>query len=385
MKFLFVIDNLSTGGAQRQMVNLAVGLTNRGHQIHVFCYSPGDKLAQPLHDAKIPIDFYEKHSRYPFDAIFALRKLIQAQSCDLILSYLRTPNFLALVSSKLTGNSQTPVVISERFCDLTQYMTWTERIIRQSYRFANHLVVNSFHQQANFIHKYSWLQNRISTIYNGYDLQVFVPPNSEPQNQVLRILAIASVSPYKNGLCLIEALKILRHKYRLCPEVSWIGERVLRGDRLNYLNAMEQAIKSYGLETQWHWLDQRSDIVEQLHQHDCLVHPSYGEGLPNVVCEALACARPVIVSDILDHPKLVQHGISGYLFDWRNPDDLANKIILFCGLSLEQRRKMGQHGREFAEEYLGLDRFIEEYERLCQNLLKGHKSKWFFLSGLLKP
>ena len=41
MKLLFVIDNLSTGGAQRQMVNLGVGLHQLGHQIDFFCYAPG--------------------------------------------------------------------------------------------------------------------------------------------------------------------------------------------------------------------------------------------------------------------------------------------------------------------------------------------------------
>ena len=76
------------------------------------------------------------------------------------------------------------------------------------------------------------------------------------------------------------------------------------GEGLAHLNEINQAIQNYGLTQQWQWLNQRSDIVHQLHKHDVLVHPSYIEGLPNAVCEALACARPVIVSDIPEHSTL---------------------------------------------------------------------------------
>ena len=95
-----------------------------------------------------------------------------------------------------------------------------------------------------------------------------------------------------------------------------------------------------------------------------LVHPSFGEGLPNVVCEALACARPVIVSDLLDHRYLVEHGKNGFLFDHEDPSDLAEKIHMFSKLSLDERKKMGLQGRKFAEENLSLDRFTDDYEHL---------------------
>ena len=371
VKLLFVIDNLSTGGAQRQMVNLALGLRQRGHEIDFFCYALGDLLAQPLQAAGIPVRRHLKHGRYSPGVILALRNLIAGEPYDLVLSFLSTPNFYALLTGRLLAARRIPVIVSERFCDLSQRSSLTEFLVRQFYRFATHVVVNSHHQRVSLARRYPWLQDRLSTIYNGYDLRAFVPPLSEPNNSPLKILTIASVSPYKNGLCLVEALSILRQQYNLLPCVTWIGQRVMCGERLKYLNQMEQRIAEYGLAQQWQWLDQRSDIVSQLHRHDALVHPSYGEGLPNVVCEALACARPVIVSNTLDHPRLVQNGSSGYLFNWRDPSDLARKIVLFNNLSTEERTQVGQHGRAFAEEHLSLDRFVDEYERLFRLLLHG--------------
>lgn len=368
-KFLFVIDNLSTGGAQRQLVNLALGLTQRGYRVEFFCYALGDMLAQPLHEAGISVHWHSKRSRYSPGVILALRNLIEGGQYNLVLSYLTTPSFYAIVAGRLLRRRRTPVVVSERFCDLPEGVGLIERSVRQLYRFASLVVVNSHHQRMNLAHKYPRLQSRLSTVYNGYDLQIFIPPISEPDNRPLRILTIASVSPYKNGLCLVEALNILHQRYSLSPCVTWIGQQVMAGERLKYLRQMEHSIREYGLEMQWQWLGQRFDIVHQLHGHDVLVHPSYGEGLPNVVCEALACARPVIVSDTLDHPKLVQHGESGYLFNWREPSDLAEKIKMLSDLAPEERREMGHSGRRFAESHLSLDQFVDEYERLFSDLM----------------
>lgn len=366
-KLLFVIDNLSTGGAQRQMVNLAVGLQKCGYQVEFFCYADGDLLAGPLYQAGIPVRWHIKTSRYSFDVILALRKLIRENHYDLALSFLTTPNFYTIIGARMAGRNL-PVVVSERFCDLPGRVSRSERLAREVYRFANHVSVNSHHQCENLAAKYPYLKNRLSTIYNGYDLDTFIPPAQEPLNNPLKIVTIASVSPYKNGLCLIEALHLLKEKYALAPTVDWIGQRVRMGERLEYLNLMEQKIAEYGLGEQWQWLDQRSDIVDQLQQHDLLVHPSFGEGLPNVVCEALSCGRPIVVSNVLDHARLVQDNVSGYLFNVQEPAELAEKIYRFSNLTAEERRSMGQNGRKFAEENLSLARFVNDYDQLFQEL-----------------
>jgi len=368
-KYLCVIDNLSTGGAQRQLVNLAVGMKKRGSAVEVFCYSPGDLLAQPLYEMGIPIYWQIKRSRFSLDIITALQRIIKKGQFDLIISFLSTPNFYTILSGKFLGKRKIPIVVSERFCDLPNKITVLDRLPRFLYPLADHIVFNSHHQRLNFENKYSWLKGHITTIYNGYDLQIFAPASSRSNDQSLKILTIASVSRYKNGLCLVEALNILRQQYDLMPVVTWIGQKVMVGDRLAYLREMEEKIHAYHLEAQWHWLDQRTDIVTQLQQHDVLVHPSYGEGLPNVVCEALACGRPVIVSNTLDHPRLVQDGHSGYLFNWKDPGDLAEKIKIFSDLPTEKRLKMGENGRKYAEQNLSLDRYVDEYEHLFLDIL----------------
>lgn len=371
MRFLFVIDCLGSGGAQRQMVNLALGLAQCGHDIEFFVYYPEkDHFAHLLKNVGIQIHSSQKTGKFSISVILALRELIRHGHFDLVLSFLTTPNFYTL----LAGCSlirHPPLIVSERFYDIDNRIPWKERITRSLYRFASRIIVNSHHQRANLAQKYPFMRSKLLTIYNGYDLALFAPeqPSKIVFSSNLRLLVIASISPYKNGLCLVRALNILRQSYGVFPTVSWVGEQVMFGERLSYRQKMDREIAEYGLSAQWRWLGQRTDIVELLHHHDLLVHPSYGEGLPNVVCEALACGRPVIVSDTLDHPRLVQNGVTGFLFDWRSPEDLARVINLFNQLSVGARALMGQRARNFTESQLSMSRYVDDYETLFKSLL----------------
>jgi glycosyltransferase involved in cell wall biosynthesis len=371
MHLLFVIDCLGSGGAQRQLVNLALGLINRGHSVEFFVYHPHkDHFLPQLKENRIAIHAFKKSRRYSLSVIKALHSLIKHESYDLILSFLPTPNFYTVVAG-LTVRSHPPLIVSERSSDIGKKIYFTDKVARNLYRFASHVVVNSHHQREHLIRKYPFLEKKSSTIYNGYDLNWFSPQKntSFAPYQKLSLLVIGNISPGKNGLCLVRALKILHDSFKLSPVVSWVGDLMVSGARLQYKEKMENEIREYGLMDQWHWLGQRADIVKLLNHHDVLIHPSYIEGLPNVVCEALACGRPVIVSDVLDHQRLVQDGITGFLFDWRNPADLAEKIYQFATLSEKTKIEMGCHAREFARRNLSLERYVQEFETLMENCL----------------
>ena len=87
-------------------------------------------------------------------------------------------------------------------------------------------------------------------------------------------------------------------------------------------------------------------LIEQYQQADCYLNLSGYEGLPNTVLEAMACALPVIASDIPPHRRLVKHQVTGYLVDLERPKDFINQLIK---LATDRRRGrvMGEAGREF--------------------------------------
>jgi glycosyltransferase involved in cell wall biosynthesis len=110
-------------------------------------------------------------------------------------------------------------------------------------------------------------------------------------------------------------------------------------------------------------------MVDLYNAHDALIHPSMLEGLPNVICEAMACARPVLAGNVCDHAILVEDGTRGFLFDPYKPEDIAAKIHQFKLLTPSQRAGLGQHGLEYARRELSMDAYVEAYLQLFRDLL----------------
>lgn len=79
---------------------------------------------------------------------------------------------------------------------------------------------------------------------------------------------------------------------------------------------------------------------------DCIVLPSYHEGMSNVLLEAAATGRPVITSDIPGCREAVEDGKTGYLCVAHDAEDLYCRMKQFMQLTHLQRMQMGQHGRE---------------------------------------
>jgi GalNAc-alpha-(1->4)-GalNAc-alpha-(1->3)-diNAcBac-PP-undecaprenol alpha-1,4-N-acetyl-D-galactosaminyltransferase len=96
MNILFVIDNLNSGGAQRQMVTLVLGLSERDHKADMFIYHPeGDYYKKVLIDAGTTFIEYQKKRPYDFHIPIILERQFKYGGYNVVLSFLRTPNIYA--------------------------------------------------------------------------------------------------------------------------------------------------------------------------------------------------------------------------------------------------------------------------------------------------
>ena len=86
-------------------------------------------------------------------------------------------------------------------------------------------------------------------------------------------------------------------------------------------------------------------ILDHYQISSALILPSIYEGFPNVVCEALACGLPVLISDVCDNHLFVDRN-NGYLFDPNDPTDIANKIISFIKLESNKKNEMSINSRK---------------------------------------
>ena len=360
MKILCLIDSLGSGGAQKQMVTLAKGLIVNGHEVHLFTYMPPDFFKEEIKDYPINHIHILKKGKIGFNIIFKLMGIARVNKYDIILSFLHTPNFYNILS-KLVTSKQTKHITSERSKTIFKGISYQKQKI--THLFSDHLICNSFHECNNWWLHMPAFKKKSTVIYNGLDLGKYYPLN-ESNKRRNRILIIGTVGPAKNGICIIEALKILTGDYPALS-ISWFGRHDGHLKAFSdYSELMNDLLKKYSLEKKWNWQNITDEIHKEMHSHDVLVLASTTEGFPNVVCEAMAAGLPVIISKGLDHELVVQEGENGYLFDPLNPSELAEKIRRFYSLDGKAINEMRINARVTAEKFFDDKEMIKNYETL---------------------
>ena len=182
------------------------------------------------------------------------------------------------------------------------------------------------------------LWDRIKVVHCGVEAARFAGPQPPPERG-LELVAIGRFVEQKGQMVLIPALERLRAAH---PEVHLrlIGDGPLRG-------ALQEAVRAARLEmnvTFTGWLDEAA-IRTALDGAHALVMPSFAEGLPMVVMEAMAAARPVIATHIAGTPELVQDGVTGWLVPAGDADALADALAELARMPAGARAEMGRAGR----------------------------------------
>ena len=119
------------------------------------------------------------------------------------------------------------------------------------------------------------------------------------------------------------------------------------------------------------YLGRTDDVRAFLKQSDCVVLPSYREGVPRTLLEAAAMARPVITTDAPGCRDTVMDGQSGFLCRPADASDLAEKLLRFIALTPEARHAMGQQGRAFIEQNFDERLVISRYLKVVGDLAAG--------------
>ena len=369
MKLLLIIDHFGPGGAQRQIVELACGMKRRGHDVEMFVYFPQHDFFRPLLDEQsIVVNEYVKGSGFSFGVIARLARLLRGGRFDLAVSYLSTANIYAELAKLIAAGSK--LVVSERTSHHDDKAPLRDFLRRALHVLADKVVANS-RTHCEWLQRKWWLRNKAVYIYNGLNLQNFLPAKTMlPQTPGLRLLGIGRIGPEKNILNLIAALAQLPADCIDSLQVSWAGLRDDSESGRAYYLRIEQLLQGLPqIRSRWHWLGVQSDVAELLRRHDALIHPSFYEGLSNAVCEALACGVPVLASRVCDHPLLVAEGQRGYLFEPDAPPSIAQAIVKFASLNAAQRLEFSRNARSYAEANLGVEKMILAYEGLFAQLL----------------
>lgn len=371
MRITCVIDSLVSGGAQRQMAMLATLLKARGHIVRLLTYYPHDFYRPLLDESGISVEYVPHRTK--LGRVWAMRKAIRASRPQVVIAYLQTPSILAELAG-LPRRDYT-VIVSERSLDHSLRSNFRRAVSFFLHRLADAIVTNSHAQETSIQKAAPRLSDRVTTILNCVDLDWLRPGALDDADHkgVLRILCMGRFETAKNYQKLAEAVeRVNRWHPEINVEVDVYGYNYFVDGKPSALSGeflkLQDVLKRSSVGARFHLHDPVQDVAALYQQADVLCLASLWEGCPNVVCEAMACGKPVLASRVGDNPILVEDGVNGFLFDPMRPDDIASAICRFSRLSRQERTAMGNAGRQRAEQLLSPERFIGQYEQLMEAL-----------------
>lgn len=179
---------------------------------------------------------------------------------------------------------------------------------------------------------------------SGIDYKKFSPRYiTIEQNNPFLFLFIGRLIKDKGIFEFIEAASIIKRKYE---DVSFRVIGPFWSQNLKSNTVSRSDLQGWIEEGVIEYQGEKKDIRSDLALADCVVLPSYREGMSNILLEAAAMEKPVITSNTTGCREIVEDSVTGYLCRVKDADDLARQMEKMLSLSNEQRKVMGEKGRE---------------------------------------
>ena len=294
----------------------------------------------------------------------AYRKLIKQEKPDVVITYTIKPNIYGGFASRMAGIPHVATITglgstferggmllkvvvamykaSLKKCGCLFFQNAENREIFESHgiRARKHVTING--SGVN-------LEKHIFEEYPGH------------QDDIVRFLYVGRLMKEKGSEELLYTAKKLHEKYKDKVSFTAIGY-----SEEGFEEVVQEAVKAGYFKT----IPYQKDVHPYFKEADCIVHPSYHEGMSNVLMEAAATGRPAVTTDISGCREIIEKDVSGFLCEPRNKESLCQAVDRFAALSLEQRKAMGQAARRVAEQKFDRRSIILTYVNEIKELLR---------------
>ena len=189
----------------------------------------------------------------------------------------------------------------------------------------------------------------------GVDLDQFAPvplPAGDAPVFILigRLLWDKGVREY------VEAARVVRARY---PDARFQLLGPLGVDNPSAISRAD--VDAWVSEGVVEYLGEAHDVRPHIAAADCVVLPSYREGVPRTLMEASAMGRPIVATDVPGCREVVDDGVTGLLCEVRNASSLAGKLERMLTMDAQQRAAMGLKGREKVAREFDEKAVVERY------------------------
>lgn len=399
LKILYIVTQSELGGAQKNVLDLAVELKNR-YDVLVAAGPDGNgKLFKQLADNKIRwqcLKWLRRSAANPFVDLAAFVEtllLLVKERPDILHLHSSKAGFLGSLSGWLTGvkviYTVHGAVFEASFSRIARKIfLWLEKF---SAYFKDKIICVSANDKKLWLNYKAAPEEKLTVIHNGLDLNKMDFPSRPEAKEYLAgqsanffealqgtddnlkiVGAIANFFPEKGLPYLIEAADILIHPVKSdkvgARQFNGVNQKQLKNvifavvgegpDRL----LLEEIINDRHLQNKFILTGNIANASRYLKAFDVFVLPSIKEGLPYVILEAMAAGLPIVASHIGGVPEMIKNNDNGFLLFPRDTDALAQKILeLINNPALGQ--KFSRASQKKVQEF-SLAKMIAETERV---------------------
>jgi glycosyltransferase involved in cell wall biosynthesis len=377
MKVLHVIDTLEVGGAEKSLLAI-LQRTRQGEHVVCNVYT-GETLRTAFEQSGIRVVPLGLPGKYQYaSAIRKLLAVLRNEKPNLVHTVLARSNFIGRTAGKIAGIPVISSLVNDSYStERFQRLDWKSRLKlkitmyldRTTARWVQHFIANSETVKASACRDLHVVDSNISVIYRGRDPSTLLQQGTQ-QLEMLRIaMQIPDGTPVILNVGRLIAQKAQKDLIHAAFEIQKkMPVRVLIAGEGSLRAELQELIQRLQLSDCVFLLGNRDDIPSLLALADVFVFPSYYEGHPGALLEAMFAARPIVASNIAVHREFIRQNETGILAPVDNPVAIAESVQWVLRHP-EQATEMARRAREQAVAHFHIDEVATRHERIYEQAL----------------
>lgn len=362
------IDNMA-GGVERQAIALANEMVKRGHEVAILTLD--FQNAQAFYDIDPSVSWYKVGLGDPviraswslrFKRMFHIRKVMAEFKPGVILAF-QDGMFVSLLLYTLGLKSK--LVAAEReSLDRYKYVKYrtSQTLVFFAYKFASKITI----QCDSYVDKYPKnLRSKLAVVHNSIrKVEISAYPKQADERSKI-ILCVGRLTYQKNQMVLLKAFSKIHEKHD-----GWILQFVGSGDMYS---AIINEAKNLGIGSKIEFIDAVRNIGAYYQTAQFLCIPSYWEGFPNVLGEALAHGLPAVgYLDCGGVCDLINDGENGILANGNGTPDTLEKALDTIISDTDLREAMASSAKQSVERYAPKVVY-DKWEQVFEGLVNDRK------------
>ena len=367
-KVLQIIDDATIGGGQRHVLWLSTGLRAHGWQVEVACAADG-WLVDELRSQGIVHHGVEMSNRPSLSTLGGIRGVLDRVDPAVVHTHGSTAGFYGRVAARLR-RSQAVVhtyhglhYLHEKAGARRAVFEFVDRALS---RITDRVICVSDSDRRVTLGRGLASEGKTAVIKIGIDPGPFSEIPQRPMPSRPTIGTIGRLHPQKGHAHLIDAMKRLRDG-GFPAELEIVGEGELR-------RSLTAQIQESGLASAVRLLGAQTDAPAILSRFDVFVLPSLWEGLPYVLLEAMAAARPIVASNVDGVAEAVADSEEGILVRPGDPEALADGLRRALD-DPARAQSMGRKARERVWREFGVEGMIQKISLLYEDALQSARAR----------